>query len=745
MKKKGLILGVVLLLLLSSAVLAAAYSASITVTESDGTDHDQAPLQFTVNNTYLATNAFMNSSGNDTRVLAVDNTEMPHMVADTRTLFTSSVTASTQHLFSYTLGDTPLSTFYTIIGEDGGISVADNTSIELGDNSTVELKGWFNTESSSGSFAYKPSTYRIYNPESGNITVDIYSGSGSSSETLRPSGVGYETSIESVAGAATHWEAAGDANDASYVYQDDADTWQRDSYLLADSTESLHFHNITSVTVYFRISAGGGRTCSAKPHFRIGSTNYEGSVQTTTSSSWVQKNQNFSTSPATGEPWTWAEVDAMELGISIKSSGLSYEARCSDIWILVYYPTDTEAFSVSTAGVTSEEYTVLIPIGNPVNNSSFEDGNPPDDWTIVAGTVNRTTDQVKYDTYSMSIAAPGTTGWVYQRLPSDFVDRVKGETVAYGCWLWASQASSVKLWVWDGIGGMPGESAYHTGDSTWRWYETQIPVDVAAPYIEVRCYALNTTGYFDGAIAINGVGTDLDDWGNAFELYIDGYQKDLVMLSPTDAVPDTSYDWQFMTGDVAPYMEYIKISVDGTQELWFQPTSMIIGTNLPDRATSVSNNGTITWGSNPSGIDVLLGALLPETQSTATAGAEAGVPEFMPETDPSEFVTGGVEGENFPFYDLFKDLFSQWNALGGPNISMPYFWKIVAVILGWTFGTAVMLSTRNVFFGLIAYFIGFAIPAGAMGGVLDLWVPVVYALGALSISLLTAKWGVSSL
>ena len=128
------------------------------------------------------------------------------------------------------------------------------------------------------------------------------------------------------------------------------------------------------------------------------------------------------------------------------------------------------------------------------------------------------------------------------------------------------------------------------------------------------------------------------------------------------------------------------------------------------------------------------------------AGAEGEVPEFVPPTeDVGPMVTTGVEGTGFPLYGLFKSLLNQWSALGGPSISMPYFWKLVAVIIGWIFGTAIMLLTRNSFFGIIAYFIGFAIPAGAMGGVLDLWVPIVYGLGAICISLLTAKWGASSL
>ncbi len=177
--------------------------------------------------------------------------------------------------------------------------------------------------------------------------------------------------------------------------------------------------------------------------------------------------------------------------------------------------------------------------------------------------------------------------------------------------------------------------------------------------------------------------------------------------------------------------------------LWFQPNTIISGTTMIDRAGS--NDGTITWGSNPSGVDVSVGALLPETQSTATVDVESETPVLTPGTEGLEdIMTSGVEGEGFILYEVFKDLFNTWHELGGPDISMPYFWKVVVVALGWMFGTAVMLTTRNLFFGLVAYFLGFAVPAGALG-ILDLWVPITYGIGAAITCLLVSKWSSSSL
>jgi hypothetical protein len=222
------------------------------------------------------------------------------------------------------------------------------------------------------------------------------------------------------------------------------------------------------------------------------------------------------------------------------------------------------------------------------------------------------------------------------------------------------------------------------------------------------------------------------------------------MVTPKDSVsksvsvPNNANNWVLMQNNVMPYMDYYKHTVGGTLIAWYQPNTMISGTTLPDRE-GTAQNGTITWGSNPAGVSVSIGALLPEAASATPANTEVGTPGFAPVMEVAPVITTGVEGTSFPLYGVFKGLLADWHVLGGPNISMPYFWKLVAVVLGWIFGTAVMLTTRNALFGIVAYFIGFAVPTGAMGGVLDLWVPIVYGLGALATALLTAKWGASSL
>lgn len=164
---------------------------------------------------------------------------------------------------------------------------------------------------------------------------------------------------------------------------------------------------------------------------------------------------------------------------------------------------------------------------------------------------------------------------------------------------------------------------------------------------------------------------------------------------------------------------------------------------IPDEIGSL--DGALTWGSNPAGITVELGALLPSTDSQASVDAQGDDSSFVPETGDSDMTTSGVEGENLPFYGLIKGLLTSYNELGGPNIPMADFWKLAAVVIGWCFGTMIMIVTRNVIFGAIAYVLGFSVPAFSMGGMLDTWIPIVYGISALCLAGLIWKWTSSSI
>ena len=76
---------------------------------------------------------------------------------------------------------------------------------------------------------------------------------------------------------------------------------------------------------------------------------------------------------------------------------------------------------------------------------------------------------------------------------------------------------------------------------------------------------------------------------------------------------------------------------------------------------------------------------------------------------------------------------------------MAYFWRLVAAIIAFLFGTGVLIATKNMLFGAVAYGLGLLAPTLWLGGVFDWWVPIFYIIGAVVITMLSTKWTSSSI
>jgi len=94
--------------------------------------------------------------------------------------------------------------------------------------------------------------------------------------------------------------------------------------------------------------------------------------------------------------------------------------------------------------------------------------------------------------------------------------------------------------------------------------------------------------------------------------------------------------------------------------VWYQPISMIVGTNLDDReGTDIGETGaaeedaTITWGANPAGIDVTIGSLISSDQPTISPASEAAVLDIVPEgTVPAGGTVNTTDLQDNPLYPV---------------------------------------------------------------------------------------------
>jgi len=143
------------------------------------------------------------------------------------------------------------------------------------------------------------------------------------------------------------------------------------------------------------------------------------------------------------------------------------------------------------------------------------------------------------------------------------------------------------------------------------------------------------TGISSGAHTIKAYadGTDLGiivDEGEAGEV------SDTLLLSGA-SVPDNANDIIINQNNVMPYFDYLKWTVSDTLIAWYQPISMIVGTTLDDReGTDAGETGTgeedgvITWGANPAGVDAAIGSLVSSSQPGIAPAAEEEAVDVLP-------------------------------------------------------------------------------------------------------------------
>jgi hypothetical protein len=175
MIRRALIAATVILVILLSAVipvLAASYTAMVSVTENGTASYEMTGLGIPADNDWMADNGFFDSTARDTIIETVGGIEYPHMVTDNATYFSSAIPQGSQTNLYFTTGNSAQD-MYIVPGHGGYVTVADNnTSMEPADNFTMTLTDTFVGEFT-GSLAYKLGSIDIHVPEPGNVSAGI--------------------------------------------------------------------------------------------------------------------------------------------------------------------------------------------------------------------------------------------------------------------------------------------------------------------------------------------------------------------------------------------------------------------------------------------------------------------------------------------------------------------------------------------------------------------------------------------
>jgi len=155
-------------------------------------------------------------------------------------------------------------------------------------------------------------------------------------EILRPNAAGDETSIPYQYPDSTfHWdkvnEAVADGN-TTRVYNT-YNPYKRDLYNLP--AHSVGSGTIKKITVYIRCARG--LYGLAKASIKTNDTVVDGATENVLTADYVTYSQEWATNPVTKAAWTRANIDALQIGVSLYAPDFSHTASCTQVYVEVDY------------------------------------------------------------------------------------------------------------------------------------------------------------------------------------------------------------------------------------------------------------------------------------------------------------------------------------------------------------------------------------------------------------------------
>ena len=168
---------------------------------------------------------------------------------------------------------------------------------------------------------------------------------------LRPTGVGSSTVLVGGGAGAGNWDRVNEEtpdDNATYVASSGGPPYETDTYATQDS--GMSSGSISSVTIHIRVCKGSGGS-KTKTVLRTGGANYLGAPINLNSTTYSNHSTAYSTNPATSTAWTWADIDAMETGVSSRKG-----ARCTQVYAVAEYTGD--GGGGGGGGAASHTYTV---------------------------------------------------------------------------------------------------------------------------------------------------------------------------------------------------------------------------------------------------------------------------------------------------------------------------------------------------------------------------------------------------
>ena len=745
-----------IMIMFSAPVLAAYnYVIPIQIANNSATSYTGLPLLVTLDNDQLVTTGYIAATGLDTDVQ--ESSPIPFSVVDDKLgIFLDNLAASQTISLSDYLGYTPNATSYPIIpGVGGNITTADDATIELANNSTVEIEGYIDTDAGSEKYiVYKEDSFAIKVSAAEEITAGLIT--------------------------ASDWNPVPDEFDAaatSYIDNCEIDT---DKFVIVYANGAVGNARVGSVAgqviTWGLESSFDADVIVGFPQLSVTKLDTDKFVvvyvDDTDDDGWSR------VGVVAGETIAWGA--AVEFA-NTDSSNMSCAAIDTDKFAITY--NNITGGNLGTVVICTVAGDVITP-GLPVVFeglldfststckldtdkfvSVYRDGVDGDKLKACAFTVVGTVptpgvikeidadtciypDSAQLDTdkfvitwrdasnakgYTEICTVSGTTiteGTEYEYAPSnnnysgvckvdsshylityyDTVDGDKGKSRFNSFSGTDVTLGDVKTFEVDAV-SYNAVCLYNTDSVVVTYYnsdDTKAYACLGAPGDIIWGKEVSATGITSDEMKITVILDTVD-----LEIYIDDVLEDTIALAGSSAT-DNGNTWYWMLGsDTMPYMNFATIDVAGVNQLWYQPVTIIQGTAAVDRS-GTGNHGVIAWGTNPAGIEITASSAISATDYFAAAG-EGGIPSPLP--IPSEFNMTATNTTGIADFWLYGLVNRAALALG---FSAQTMYVIIGLVAATGVGFGALIGTGN----MLGFSIGFGATAGlfAATGIMPWWV-----------------------
>jgi hypothetical protein len=732
-------------------IVMAAYTASIYVMSD--TTYTMTGIIQPANITYAAAHNYIEPDGLDTRVKE-SGVEIPHLLADDKILFATSLTASSMKTLEFSSGNSDLVTMPMVFGPGGYFTVADSPNLEMDDKFTLSQTLYVDTSASAvgTNITYKKDAFRLYVDAVGSVNATIlegylepttpelfdadtwtdvntgiavdtvdsrlefsnalrdatdrrsYKDYGLISDTLWSTPFQFQPTSKDGASSLLYFGWFSGANNPN-GYGGDALTM-----LLSDDVVRIRAIDAGAVTNSDTIGITYGNTYNVTLK-RVSSTNITLTVGATTVSLAI--------------PATIANLRYLQCtNFNDNSAAASKQNGWIDAVGVSHAPLASLTVPVSSGehALTVEENGTFFGIGSDqVNSASWPlttnllinaplfhtalNANPFHTVDSTASSVNVSGDATwtssgyEFGGVNGYLQFPnddlaGVTDFTYElqldwptnqdisRYTKDADNAISIYTTSGTRLDMYCKIGGVEQWHWRSTSGLTAGTNYRlsitkSGGTIVVYVNGSTPVpgsfsvstDTSKSYADIPSPALHRIGrvsvqaYYSGTMGefqfYNTALTPAQVLANynATKWKYDGLGVSYPNYVKCVTVPDSTANWEFWRGNSVPYGDSVSLSVNGTQQVYYAPNAIILGTALPDRSADATNNpGTIHWGSNSTGIVSTMSGFTfvsTETTDSGTPGEPSAVPEGnMPELTPGEVQLQGVGMFLYPVVEV---------------------------------------------------------------------------------------------